>query len=101
GGFVQADLESIAAAAASTAQAMPPNFRISITNAPGRKSYPVSAFTYLLIPVKPADPNKGALLRDLLGWIFTSGQRQSAALGYGSLPPETIRRAQQAIDSIR
>jgi phosphate transport system substrate-binding protein len=101
GGFVQADLESIAAAAADSAQAMPPNFRISITNAPGRRSYPVAAFTYLLIPVKAADAKKGALLRDMLGWVFTSGQRQSAALGYGSLPPEIIRRAQQALDSLR
>jgi phosphate transport system substrate-binding protein len=101
GGFVQADLESIAAAAASSAQAMPPNFRISITNAPGRKSYPVAAFTYLLIPVKAADEKKGAFLRDLLGWVLTSGQRQSAALGYGSLPAEIVRRAQQAIDSLR
>jgi phosphate transport system substrate-binding protein len=101
GGFVQADLESIAAAAADSAQAMPPNFRISITNAPGRKSYPIAAFTYLLVPVKGTDAKKSALLRDLLGWVLTSGQRQSAALGYGSLPPEIIRRAQQALDSLR
>lgn len=101
GSFVQADLESIAAAAASNAPAMPPNFRISITNAPGRRSYPVAAFTYLLIPVKATDDKKNAFLRDLLGWVFTSGQRQSAALGYGSLPPEIIRRAQQAIDALR
>jgi phosphate transport system substrate-binding protein len=100
GAFVQADLESIAAAAASTAQAMPPNFRISITDAPGRKSYPVAAFTYLLVPVKAVDIKKGALVRDLLGWIFTSGQRQSAALGYGTLPSGIIRRAQQALDSL-
>ena len=101
GDFVQADLESIAAAAASSAHAMPLDFRISITNAQGRKSYPVAGFTYLLIPAKTADTRKAAFLRDLLGWIFTSGQRQSAALGYVSLPPEIIRRALQAIDSLR
>ena len=101
GGFVQADLETIAAAASSSAQSLPPNFRISITNAPGRKSYPVAAFTYLLIPLEAADAKKGAFLRDLFGWVFTSGQRQSAALGYGSLPPEIVRRARQAIESIR
>lgn len=100
GSFVQADLESIAAAAAITAPAMPPNFRISITNAPGRKSYPVAAFTYLLIPVKAADVPKGDFLRDLLGWVLTAGQRQSAALGYGSLPPEIVKRAEQAIVAV-
>ena len=44
---------------------------------------------------------KKRLCWDLFGWVFTSGQRQSAALGYGSLPPEIVRRARQAIDSIR
>jgi len=101
GGFVQADLESIAAAAANNAQAMPPNFKISITNAPGRKSYPVAAFTYLLIPAKKDDAARNAFFRELLDWILTSGQRQSAALGYGSLPPEIVRRAQLAVDSLR
>lgn len=101
GAFVEANLETIAAAAANSAQTMPPDFRISITNAPGRKSYPLAAFTYLLIPLKPTDAKKGAYLRELLGWIFSSGQRQSAALGYGSLPPEIIRGAEQAIASLR
>jgi phosphate transport system substrate-binding protein len=101
GAFVEANLETIAAAAANSAQTMPPDFRISITNAPGRKSYPLAAFTYLLIPLRPTDAQKGSYLRELLGWIFSSGQRQSAALGYGSLPPEIIRRAEQAIRSLR
>jgi phosphate transport system substrate-binding protein len=89
GVFVQADLESIAAAA-SRVQALAPNFRISITNAPGRKSYPVAAFTY---PLKAADGKKGTFLRDLPEWVFTSGQRQSAA--------RSRPRVRQAIDSLR
>jgi len=101
GVFVPADLESIAAAAASNAQAMPANFKISITNATGHKSYPVAAFTYLLVPAKKDDAPRNAFLRELLGWILTSGQKQSAALGYGSLPLEIVKRAQLAVESLR
>lgn len=97
GRFVAASLDSIAAAAAGGAPQMPVNFRFSITDAPGRDSYPVTSFTYLLIPVKTGDAAKDRYLRDLLEWMLTVGQRQSAGLGYGTLPPEIVARARQAI----
>jgi len=100
GRFVEADLDSIAAAAANSAHTMPANFQISLTNAPGRKSYPIAAFTYLLIAARTGDPKKDDFLRQLLGWIFTSGQRQAAALGFGSLPPEIVAR-EQAVLAVR
>jgi phosphate transport system substrate-binding protein len=93
GRFVTADLYSIAAAATNAAPGMPADFRLSITNAPGRESYPIASFTYLLL----ADPGKNGWMRDLVEWILTSGQRQSAGLGYGTLPPEVVERAQKAI----
>jgi phosphate transport system substrate-binding protein len=95
GRFVAADLDSIAAAAANAAPGMPANFRLSITNAPGRDSYPITSFTYLLV----ADIAKNASMGDLLQWILTSGQRQSAGLGYGSLPPEIVERELKAIQT--
>ena len=93
GRFVTADLDSIAAAATNAAPGMPADFRFSITNAPGRESYPIASFTYLLL----ADPGKNGWMRDLVEWILTSGQRQSAGFGYGTLPPEVVERAQKAI----
>jgi phosphate transport system substrate-binding protein len=96
GRFVAADLDSIAAAATNAAPGMPANFWLSITNAPGRDAYPIASFTYLL-----ADLAKNAFMRDLLEWILTSGQRQSAGLGYGSLPPEIVAREQQAIRELQ
>jgi phosphate transport system substrate-binding protein len=101
GRFVAADLESIAAAAANCAPSMPANFRLSITNAPGRNSYPIASFTYLLMVVREGDAAKNAFMGDLLQWILTMGQRQSAGLGYGSLPPEIVGREQQAIRALR
>lgn len=101
GRFIEAGLDSIAAAAAGNAQNMPPSFQLSLTNPAGRKSYPIAAFTYLLIPARTGDPRKDAFVRELLGWILTSGQREAAALGYGSLPPEIIEREQEVIASVR
>jgi phosphate transport system substrate-binding protein len=101
GSFVEAGLDSIAAAAGDRAREMPAGFQVSLTDAPGRKSYPIASFTYLLIPAHTGDPKKDAFLRELLGWIFTSGQRQAAALGYGSIPPEIVAREQAAIASMR
>jgi phosphate transport system substrate-binding protein len=97
GRFVTADLDSIAAAATNAAPGMPANFRLSITNAPGRESYPIASFTYLLL----ADPGKNGWMLDLVEWMLTSGQRQSAGLGYGTLPPEVVERAQRAIKTAR
>ena len=50
GVFVKADLASVTAAAAGAAKAMPDDFRVSITNAPGKAAYPISSFTWLLVP---------------------------------------------------
>lgn len=65
GAFVKADLASVTEAAAGTARAMPDDFRVSITNAPGRNAYPISSFTWLLIPAKIKDAQKKQALTDL------------------------------------
>jgi phosphate transport system substrate-binding protein len=96
GRFVAADVESITAAA-SDQPSVPANFQMSITNAPGRKSYPVAAFTYLLIPATTGNNAKDAFLREFLQWALNSGQRQSPGLGYGSLPPDMVAREQRAL----
>jgi len=100
GRYITADLDSITAAAANSAQQMPASFRLSITNATGRNSYPIASFTYLLVRVKTGDAAKDRFLRDLLQWILAAGQRQAAGLGYGSLPPEIAARERRAIDSV-
>jgi len=101
GRFVEANLDSVAAAASDSALTIPNRFQFSITNTPGRKSYPIAAFTYLLVPTKTATPAKDAYLREFLRWMLTSGQREAAFLGYGSLPPEIVAREQQAIRELR
>ena len=85
GNFITASIESVTEAAASIKQ-MPADYRISITNAPGANAYPISSFTWLLIPVHSADPAKGKVIKDLLSWIVNYGENEVSALSYAPLP---------------
>src|ERR1700723_1096826 len=85
GNFMKASLDSVTAAAGSSPK-MPADFRVSITNAPGKDAYPISSFTWLLIPAKSVDPAKGKVIKDMLNWIVTSGENEVSTLSYAPLP---------------
>jgi phosphate transport system substrate-binding protein len=85
GGFIKASLDSVTAAAASV-KSMPADFRVSITNAPGKDAYPISSFTWLLIPAQSKDATKGKILADFLNWMVDDGQKMTADLTYAPLP---------------
>jgi phosphate transport system substrate-binding protein len=99
GEFVKASLESVTTAAASV-KSMPADFRVSITNAPGKAAYPISSFTWLLIPTKSQDPNKGKIIADLLNWCTTDGQKLTAGLSYAPLPESVVAKVKEAIKQI-
>lgn len=94
GEFIRADLSSITTAAASGTANMTSDFRVSITNAPGAGAYPISSFTWLLIPT---EANRKADIRELVRWILTSGQRECAELGYAPLPRDVVNRELDAL----
>lgn len=100
GNFVKASLESVTAAAAS-APKMPADFRVSITNAPGKDAYPISSFTWLLIPEQSKDAAKGKILADFLNWMVTDGQKMTAALSYAPLPESVVQKEKDAIKLVR
>jgi len=100
GNFVKASLESVSAAAAS-APKMPPDFRVSITNAPGKDAYPIASFTWLLIPLPSKDPAKGKILNDFLNWMVTDGQKMTGALSYATLPDNVVAKEKEAIKQVR
>jgi phosphate transport system substrate-binding protein len=85
GNWVKASIDGVTAAAASV-QNMPADYRISITNAPGGSAYPISSFTYLLIPAHPSDATKEKVLKDMLSWIVKSGEGEASGLSYAPLP---------------
>jgi phosphate transport system substrate-binding protein len=101
GEFVKASLASVSAAAAGSATSMPDDFRVSITNAPGKVAYPISSFTWLLIPAQIQDAAKKAAIKDFLNWMITTGQQYCDGLAYGQLPKEVVAKEQKAVALIQ
>jgi phosphate transport system substrate-binding protein len=101
GEFMSASLAGVTAAAASAMKEMPDDFRVSITNAPGKGAYPISTFTWLLIPEKIKDPAKKKALTDFLKWMLTDGQGQAEALSYAPLPKAVVAKETKAIAKIQ
>jgi phosphate transport system substrate-binding protein len=101
GKFVKADLASVTAAAAADAKAIPDDFRVSITNAPGPKVYPISSFTWLLIPAQIQDAAKRDAIKNFLKWMLTDGQKYNEALSYAQLPKDVIGKETKAISLIQ
>ncbi len=100
GEFVKASLDSVTAAAASV-KSMPADFRVSITNAPGKDAYPISSFTWLLIPAQSKNPAKGKILADFLNWMVTDGQKMTAELTYAPLPENVAAKVKDEIKQVR
>ena len=101
GEFVKADLPSVTAAAGAFAKAMPADFRVSITNPPGKGAYPIASFTWLLVPASPGDPRKGRVIVDFLKWMLADGQKMTDALSYAPLPKDVVGLVQDSLGQIR
>jgi len=101
GNFVKADLASVTAAAAGAAKEMPEDFRVSITNPPGKTAYPISSFTWLLIPQKFQDAGKRDAVKNFLKWMLADGQSSVEALSYAKLPKEVVEKEKKAINNIQ
>ena len=99
GEFVEASLESIGAAATNAMEA-DGDFKVSIVDAPGKGSYPIASFTWLVVPARIDDNAKRTAIVDFLTWMLGPGQRQAAALGYLALPPSLVSREAAAIGGI-
>ncbi|TMA93726.1 MAG: phosphate ABC transporter substrate-binding protein PstS [Deltaproteobacteria bacterium] len=99
GQFVLASLESVTAAAAA-AENMPDDFRVSITDPPAAAAYPIASFTWLLVPTRIADAEKGAAIKKFLEWMLSDGQSFAAPLNYAPLPLAVVTRERQALSKI-
>jgi phosphate transport system substrate-binding protein len=101
GAFVTADFDSVTEAAAGAAQSMPDDFRVSITNAPGKKAYPISSFTWLLIPNKFEKATEKIAIQQFLKWMLEDGQKFAAGLNYAPLPKPVIGKEEKQIGLIQ
>jgi len=100
GKYVKASLESTTAAAASVKE-MPDDFRVSITNAPGEKAYPIASFTWLLVPAKWNDSTKVKAMVDYLNWMIDSGEKMTESLYYAPLPKSVAAKVKAKIKEIK
>src|SRR5438105_4130007 len=101
GVFVKASLAGVTAAAAGAAKSMPDDFRVSITNAPGKEAYPISSFTWLLIPSRISDAAKRDAIKAFLSWMLSDGQNYPEALSYARLPQEVVAKEKKALSNIQ
>ncbi len=101
GKFVKASLASVTEAAAGAAKAMPADFRVSITNAPGAQAYPISSFTWLLFYEEPQDKARAKVMVDFFHWALTDGQKYCGDLGYAPLPKEVVTLEEAALKKIK
>ncbi len=98
GNWVKGSIEGVTDAAATAK--VPDDYRVSITDAPGPNAYPISSFTYLLIPTHPADMNKEKVIKDMLSWIITSGESEAPSLSYAPLPQALAAKVLKTVYSL-
>jgi phosphate transport system substrate-binding protein len=101
GKFLLGTADGATAAAAASAKNMPADYRVSITNAPGPDSYPISSFTWLLIPRQFADPAKGAAVKGFLSWMLDHGESEAAAMYYAALPAQVQAMERKTITMVK
>ncbi|GGH09563.1 phosphate ABC transporter substrate-binding protein PstS [Silvibacterium dinghuense] len=100
GTWVKGSVEGVTEAAASV-KSMPADYRVSITNAPGKTAYPISSFTWLLIPNPAPDGAKGKVIKDFLNWMLDHGESEVSALYYAPLPPSVAAKVKATVSQLK
>lgn len=101
GKFIEATLASVTAAAASYSNALAKDIRTSITDASGASAYPISTFTYFLVPASISNPAKRRAVIGFLRWMLTVGQRSAASMSYAPLPQQVVSLEEARIAQIK
>ncbi|MBZ5606858.1 MAG: phosphate ABC transporter substrate-binding protein PstS [Acidobacteriia bacterium] len=101
GSFVKADFNTVTEAAAGAAKEMPADFRVSITNAPGKNAYPISTFTWLLIPDKIDNAAKKMAIASFLKWMTTTGQTFAQEMSYAPLPKPVVAKEDKQVALVK
>ena len=101
GEFVKASVAAVTAAAAEAVKSMPADFRVSITNAPGKGVYPISSFTWILLYENAKDKAQAKVMVDFMKWALTDGQKFAPDLGYAPLPEAVVKLEMAALAKIK
>lgn len=102
GKAVDPTLEAVTEAAKSAKLPKGTDFRVSITNAPGDKAYPIASFTWLLVPADNPDPAKGKQIKDFLSWMVSGdAQKMATGLGYAPLPGDVAGLVKDRVKALK
>ncbi len=101
GEFVKPNAKSIGEAASALDSKMVQGFRVSLTNPPGKESYPIASFTWLYVPEHASEPARGKAVNEFLQWIYTQGQEIARDRGYAPLPASVLSRVKEKAATIR
>jgi len=100
GNWVKGSIEGVTEAAATVKQ-MPADYRVSITNAPGANAYPISSFTWLLIPTPAPNAESGKVIRDFLNWMLDHGESEASTLYYAPLPKAVADKVRTTVSQLK
>lgn len=101
GNFVRASSVTITAACNAVEKSMPADFAVSLTNAPGRESYPIASFTWIYVPVSGIPAGRIDAVKQFLSWGLHDGQNVADGLGYAVLTPAMVSKARAKLNSLR
>jgi phosphate transport system substrate-binding protein len=100
GNWVKGSIEGVTEAAASVKQ-MPADYRVSITNAPGKDTYPIASFTWLLIPNPAPNAENGKVLKEFVTWVLDHGESEASALYYAPLPQNVAEKVRATVGQLK
>jgi len=101
GSFVEPTIKSTSAAAAGAAKSMPADFRVSLVNQPGKDTYPIVGFTWLLVYQQQKNAANGKKLVEFLNWELKKGQKMAADILYAPLPEKVVKMVEKTIKTIK
>jgi phosphate transport system substrate-binding protein len=99
GKFIRPDFSSLTAAATAPVKLSPSDFRVSITDPSGDRSYPISSFTWILVPEKTRSRKQEAM-KDFLRWVLNEGQTYAEPAGFAKLPAAIVEQELKAIEAL-
>ena len=99
GAFIAPTTASGQAALASTA--LPDDLIAWNPDPDPKEAYPIVTYTWLLCYKQYPDKKKAEILRNLIEYCLTDGQKDSEALGYLPLPSSVADRVRAAVQNIK
>ena len=101
GHYITPSIASVTAAAAGAKLSKTTDYRVSIVNAEGKDSYPISSMTWILVYQNQPDAVKGEKLVRFLRWAYKDGEKAASALDYAPLPAAIVAQLQIRLKTIR